>query len=415
MSERKLHSLWKSTQADAPISLHQRSKISVSQRIQRLSSGTKSILWTLWIVLTLCTTRLHAQNPADPTLQTTTEERLLSEPWWPTKYTFPLNAYAGSAACTKCHAEEAAVATPSSMRRASTPAAEARLLKGQPSASYTAAPYTYSLAATSDGLEYSVSAGDRKLTRRLEWVMGAGDLAHTFLYRVGDRWYQSLATLYFDHAELDVTTGLSRSGTHDLESALGTELSPADTRKCFGCHTVHATTSQGFNPLHAEAGLGCEACHGPAAAHAANAKAAVFNPAKLSPSDSNDFCGACHRSSGDVNSFSTEEIASTTAVVRFQPYRLEESKCWRATQDARLTCVACHDPHQPLNRKAASYDRNCLQCHSPHAQITEAKVCPRATSQCVQCHMPKVNVASMHGNFTDHDIRVVQAGEGFLK
>jgi hypothetical protein len=137
---------------------------------------------------------------------------------------------------------------------------------------------------------------------------------------------------------------------------------------------------------------------------------AIFQPATLSPSDSIDFCGACHRSFADA-SLSTGPQADR-AVVRFQPYRLEESKCWRATQDRRLTCVACHDPHKPLQRDAASYDGNCLQCHSNEklagSKQHTAAVCPKATRDCVTCHMPKVNLPSMHGDFTDHNIRIAK-------
>ena len=50
--------------------------------------------------------------------------------------------------------------------------------------------------------------------------------------------------------------------------------------------------------------------------------------------------------------------------VRFQPYRLENSRCWKEGKgDARITCLSCHDPHQPLAMDPASYDSSCLQCH----------------------------------------------------
>jgi hypothetical protein len=381
---------------------------------------------------------LYAALPSHPqqsdTLQATTQEHLDTEPFWPTMSTLPLDAFAGSATCTRCHADEAAAAA-TSMQRAATPAVDAKFLKAQPIPAYASPPFTYTLAPNAD---YTVTSGPHKLTARLDWSFGAGDLGRTFLYQSQNRWYQSRATFYTAPARLDITTGVDPATPGDLSLALGQPLSPEDASRCFSCHTVHSTTASGFNPLHAEAGLGCEACHGPAlahvkkmnaaassvaAAHGATADSSVFNPARLSPSDSNDFCGACHRSFADATLSISTTGAVSTAVVRFQPYRLEESKCWRATRDARLTCVACHDPHQPLNRVAASYDRNCLQCHArtaaehpasdPVAPAHAAKACPRATSQCVSCHMPKVNVASMYGDFTDHLIRVAREGEPF--
>lgn len=378
----------------------------------------------------LCNGAALGQQSPNLSIQTTTQERLDSEDWWPTKETVPLEAFSGSGSCTTCHSEESSGQI-SSMRRAAVVGAKATFLSATPSVTFNSRPLMYYLTATSKGIDYSVSNGARKLSHTLDWVMGAGELGRTFLYQADNRWYQSEVTFYTEHAALDTTTGLDPASPADLVTALGQPLSSEDAAHCFGCHTVHATSPAGLNPLHAEAGLGCEACHGPGlehvtkmeaavsekpdAAHARPVSYAVFNPAKLLPVDSIDFCGACHRTFADAT-LSTGQSTST-AVVRFQPYRLEESKCWRATQDARLTCVACHNPHEPLNRDVASYDRHCLQCHSTVATQSAAdhaaKVCPKATSQCVTCHMPKVRVASMHGDFTDHLIRVVHPGDSF--
>jgi hypothetical protein len=49
--------------------------------------------------------------------------------------------------------------------------------------------------------------------------------------------------------------------------------------------------------------------------------------------------------------------------IRFQPFRLEESRCWKGASK-RLTCVTCHDPHAPLIQNSAHYDHVCLRCHS---------------------------------------------------
>jgi len=370
------------------------------------------------VMLLLCSFSLHPQSVS---LQTTTQEHLDTEPWWPTQSNLPLTAFAGSSACTRCHKEELST---TSMQRAAVLANGATFLNGKPIQSFSSKPLIYSVTRTPTGIDYTVSDGPHHLSHKLDWILGAGDLGHTFLYQVDDRWYQSMVTFYTAPSALDITTGLELDPTNHLPTALGQLLSPEDTRRCFNCHTVHSTTSQGFNPLHAEAGLGCEACHGPGLAHTKQMSSNtaphpnlsnIFNPAKLSPADSNDFCGACHRSFADA----TESIASigraSTAVVRFQPYRLEESRCWRETQDARLTCVACHNPHQPLSKDPASYDKHCLQCHSTSATAAThaGNVCPKATSQCTTCHMPKVNIASMHGSFSDHYIRVVHPNDAF--
>lgn len=360
----------------------------------------------------------------------TTQERLSTEDWWPTKSNVTLGAFVGSAACASCHQADFPGEI-TSMQRASA-RADGSSYSGESSASgFASQGRIYSLSRGPDHLRYTVSEGPQRLSETLDWVMGAGDLGRTFLYVKEGRWYQSLVSFYTKASALDVTTGLHSEAGSSLPGALGQALSPEDARTCFGCHTVHATTSAGFNPLHAEAGLGCEACHGPGRAHAqrmsrANTAAvvktaatqgedmAIFNPAKLSPSDSIDLCGSCHRTFADA-SLSIGPGADLAAV-RFQPYRLEESACWRKTQDERLTCVACHDPHRPLSRDAVSYDKHCLQCHTAARSIAatgtpDVRVCPKATSQCVTCHMPKVALPSMHGTFTDHFIRVARVGD----
>ena len=360
----------------------------------------------------------------------TTQERLETEPWWPTMDSAPLRAYAGSASCTGCHAAQRS-SSPTGMQIAAIRSPTAASSPGPAAASFTSGAFTYSLIEDKAALRLSAASAAHKATQSIDWTIGAGDLGRTYLYTSGGHWFQSQVSLYTHAAALDITTGFGPSTASSPAQALGNLLSPAEARACFGCHTVHASTSAGLDALHAEPGVGCEACHGPGQRHAdamaagkslLQESSAIFQPAKLSPSDSIDFCGSCHRSFADA-SLSIGPQADR-AVVRFQPYRLEESKCWRTTQDERLTCVACHDPHKPLNRDAASYDANCLGCHSgarlvsaKHAEDQHAAgqhvaaVCPRSRHDCVTCHMPRINLPRMHGGFTDHYIRIAREGE----
>jgi hypothetical protein len=135
-----------------------------------------------------------------------------------------------------------------------------------------------------------------------------------------------------------------------------------------------------------------------------------MNPAKLDPAGSVDFCGACHATFWDVKLAGEQGIAA----LRSQPNRLQSSKCW-GEGDARLTCVACHDPHEPLVREAASYDSRCLSCHMQTGKPTKdhpGRACPVGRESCTTCHMPKYEVPGMHHQFTDHLIRVVGANRG---
>lgn len=378
------------------------------------------LLGAIVIMFVLRGHSVDAQHVPDAA-QLTTEERLQTEAWWPTKSSFPLNAFAGSSACGGCHGDQVGV-HPSAMVRAGTLAADSHFITPGIRVPFQSHPLTYYLTAGAAGGLTLTTSGAHAAPQKLDWVMGDGVLGRTFLYQADGRWFQSEVTYYTTDHALDVTTGLSHDPQNNL-STLGQVLTADETRRCFGCHTVHATTTAGFNPLHAEAGLGCEACHGPGQAHVTAARttatqapalrATIFNPAKLSPADSIDFCGSCHRTFSDA--VIAMGGATSAAAARFQPYRLEESRCWRATEDERLACVACHNPHETLNRNPAAYDRKCISCHQAvpagsHADHLAA-VCPKGRSQCTTCHMPKVKVPSMHGNFTDHDIRIVRPGE----
>ena len=63
--------------------------------------------------------------------------------------------------------------------------------------------------------------------------------------------------------------------------------------------------------------------------------------------------------------------------------------------DPRLACTTCHNPHEPLNQSANSYDAKCLTCHNAAAHTENSaatstpKICPQSKSNCITCHMPQ--------------------------
>lgn len=142
--------------------------------------------------------------------------------------------------------------------------------------------------------------------------------------------------------------------------------------------------------------------------------ALISSAAKLSPTDSVDYCGACHRTSADVALMGVSGVLT----LRFPAYRLERSRCWGKSGDGRLTCIACHDPHEDLVHDAMAYDKQCLGCHraagsSKLSAANQLPSCPTGRSGCVSCHMPKHEIPEMHATFTDHRIGIYPPGAPF--
>ena len=178
-------------------------------------------------------------------------------------------------------------------------------------------------------------------------------------------------------------------------------------------------------------GVSCEACHGPGEKHVAVMKAGdlkmalIFNPSHLSADElSQEFCGTCHRSVDDVMLLKDQGEINN---VRMQPYRLFNSRCY--SNDRRIACTACHDPHDNLVSDPDFYDSKCQACHAkpsvpaPAVQSPDMKLkdtlklktvtCPVGKKRCVECHMPKVELPGSHFKFADHWIRVNKPGEPF--
>src|SRR5207302_937344 len=102
----------------------------------------------------------------------------------------------------------------------------------------------------------------------------------------------------------------------------------------------------------------------------------------LSAEQTANFCGQCHRTWAEIAMRGNPSISN----IRFQPYRLTGSKCYDP-DDARISCVACHNPHKEVSSRPMDYDQKCLACHQ-HGK-PGAKACPVSKSNCVTCHMPK--------------------------
>lgn len=370
------------------------------------------------IVCLLFSFATRAQSPETLADQFSTAERVKQKGWWPTKGDAPLIEYVGPAVCARCHSDVAASQKNTRMARTARPAADSELLQSHDGLNFSQGPYTYRIRRNGDSEVYSVTDGKQTISEPLSWSVGTGNNGQSYLFEHSGSLFEGRMSYYRASQSFDLTPNHPSTPAESLEKAIGRKISADEAPKCFGCHTTASTVSGTFSPGGAIPGITCEVCHGPGSAHVAAIRSGmqetgaglVLNPGKLSPSDSVDFCGSCHRTWWDV------KLAGLTGIgtLRFPAYRLERSRCW-GKGDARITCVACHDPHQLLVKDTAAYDQKCLSCHvamgSKPTSDHPSEACTVSTKDCASCHMPKYEVPDMHTRFTDHMIRVVRKGE----
>ena len=373
------------------------------------------------VILLLCTAR--AQDPSPPGGSQATPARWKQTGWWPTNGAPARNEYAGAETCSRCHAGIAATQRKTPMFSAASRPSESKLLLHHTRLPFSESDYSYVLSRQSNESRFLIKDDAQTISAPIDWAFGSGEVAQTYVLKRNNSYLESRLTYYTSLMALGITTGHSGTAPENIEETLGNPIDSETTPRCFGCHTTESTTSGRFDPDHATLGLTCEACHGPGAKHVTAMKSGQFVPVEetifsakeLSPVDSVDFCGACHRTPVDVAAFMPANMGIAT--LRFQPYRLERSFCWGQKGDARITCVACHDPHQPLVRNLAAYDAKCLKCHASTGSSPSATLiagCTVGKKDCASCHMPKYEIPAVHAKFTDHYIRIVRPGTGFL-
>lgn len=367
---------------------------------------------------------LFAQAQAPVELSQTTDYLVFARDWWPKKGTPPPEAFAGSHACQRCHAEESSMQSLTPMAHAAYHSAVGPWGAKPNPATVRNGSYLYDVQPQTDHPKVTVSSGNQSASADITWTFGAGVVGQTFVLENKGKLYDCQLTSFRGlNGGMDVSPAHKEAPPGDWDRALGQRMTPKTGPQCFGCHTTTSTMKDQFDPAHAIPGIMCEACHGPGLAHVvaanmnelADSQKLIFNPRSLNPIEAVDFCGACHMTSADV----VESKLFVPSNVRFAPYRLEKSLCWGVRGDQRLACFTCHDPHKPLVQEASAYDQRCLSCHNGHGNPSRngtdpvPAVCPKATTNCTTCHMPKYEVPEMHAKFTDHFIRIVRPGEPY--
>lgn len=289
------------------------------------------------------------------------------------------------------------------------------VLNAHPNLTWQGGGYLYSITSANGNNTYTVSGGAETLSLPIRWAFGAH--SQTWVLEYQNKLYESRVSFYQGIDSLDLTMGDQRlHPPQNIVEAMGRELPTHEATRCFTCHATNAVSHDQIQLDLLTPGVKCEHCHGNTAEHFEAIKHGKLTSVpprlkQLTSEEIAEFCGQCHRSFADV----VRDRLFGPMNVRFQPYRLAHSKCFDGS-DSRISCIACHDPHQQLVKAGVAYQEKCLACHGASVvnRPPAAKGCSTgATSGCIGCHMPKTQLPGGNQVFTDHYIRIFRAGEKY--
>ncbi len=318
--------------------------------------------------------------------------------------------YAGPEACRACHRtiaeSQAQTAMAQTWRGTNAAFAESKFDEGDEASQQI----HYHVRRNGGQVLFSVaSAGSEPLTLPVESMIGGKRHGISLLLKVSQLGGISLerpAMIEARYALLHtgafvLSPGFPKEQPQEREHALGRVLSPSFELRCLTCHGKPGTLGAGK-----DGGVGCESCHGPASAHVASAKGEgpnepqLVKPKSLHGVASIEVCAECH--SGFKPRGHSDPVPEDL-LISSQVSALRHSECFIQSGE-RLTCTACHNPHQDSATVSQTSVRVCLGCHSLSAP-GHAAICPvNQTQDCTGCHMRTVQVDSFR--VTDHWIRV---------
>jgi len=323
----------------------------------------------------------------------------------------PLAGDTGDTACSTCHTAQTAHYRATPMGQALETVAVCNILKQHADLSFQEGAYQSRIVRQGDRSTLTVTHGTETFTVPLLWAFGRGQAGQTYVFEYNGAFYESRVSFFYALGTLDLTMGAQNTKPQTIVEAAGRHMSAMEARDCFGCHSAGGVSEGKLHMETLSPGVGCESCHGQADKHADAVRAGDAAAAKLprlgalSAEETAELCGRCHRTWSQIALNGPRGAGN----VRFQPYRLANSKCFDEA-DNRIRCTACHNPHEALHTNLASYDAKCAACHSA---ALHTKICRVAKANCAGCHMPKVELPGAHARFTDHQIRIARAGDPY--
>jgi hypothetical protein len=344
----------------------------------------------------------------------------MPSPEWRPTHASSRSSYVGNTVCAECHVQgETQQSTP--MAQALEVAGDGKILRAHRLLTFKSGKYSYSITRQGDRSIYQVTDGKESVTAPLLYAFGQGKAGQTYLFEIDGKYYESRVSFYNEIQGLDYTMGAPREPAKTLLEAAGRQMGPADVKDCFSCHATGAVAGSKLQLNRLTPGVTCEGCHGSGEQHVTLMKSLtgkekpvdkqILNPGHFDTEGQSQFCGSCHRTWTQVQLMRIQGINN----VRFQPYRIFKSKCYDF-DDKRISCTACHNPHEQLRKEASFYDAKCAACHQLKGESAQKRgpICRAGKIQdCASCHMPLYEIPGSHFKFTDHQIRVVRPGEPY--
>lgn len=358
--------------------------------------------------------------------------------------------FVGDAVCATCHEQEWSGFQSHGMAHSYYPLTSANVVEHFGGQTITHPGSGLSYRAVKRDTSYFIEefrigeSGDQEhvLARRIDFVVGSGTAARTYLTVENGRLFELPLTWYTQKSRWDLSPGYITSNGR---------FSRAIPDRCMACHNSYPVTVPFADGKYTEVpnGIGCERCHGPGALHVDERLVteeasdelddSIVNPAHLSIDRQLDVCQQCHlqttvsmlrdgrgpfdfrpsESLADhVALFAEEkEIAEAESIdVISHADRMKQSECFLQTIETSspLTCTTCHNPHEGFRTKGPEYfTATCISCHAVDnltSRLAQSSSLQDHTpiADCASCHMPKVDADDVpHASFTDHWIRTV--------
>jgi tetratricopeptide (TPR) repeat protein len=391
-------------------------------------AGTEVDPEACWLLSRACLQEGRARDAADLWLRSGSyraSNPLLPEP----------SPYVGSLRCALCHSKETKEHARTRHARTFHRGAEilSLPLPSGPLVDPDDPKVAHTFERVGDRIEVKTHARESAFKIVVEYAFGLPDRYVTMVGRDGDKKYRAARLSHFQNAQ---QSGWTRTfgNDPDLELAQKVRGDPVDVRdsvaRCLYCHVTESRNfrdpppESGVGPEAADAGIGCERCHGPGGNHVAAIKLdfpdrAIVNVAGQDAGVINTQCADCHivglRSQ-------IESAPEDPRYVRSSAATFAVSRCYTESAGA-MSCLTCHDGHRDAVKDRSFYESKCLACHGgqpalpapagtkdvhvPASAARQGSVCKvNPKKDCLDCHMPKIPVPDLRTSLTDHYIRV---------